>query len=128
MPAPAKQGSANWSALRAKLSAMLLEKINSGKLVLPAIPSTAARVLECLEANSHQERAAKNRHVLVGRMRVRRDFVAIRHLQADREGFRLARIADEDRELRALRQERRPVHPLHGGGRRHDARRRQHRR
>ncbi|HKP56420.1 MAG TPA: HDOD domain-containing protein [Polyangiales bacterium] len=59
MPAPAKQGSANWSALRAKLSAMLLEKINSGKLVLPAIPSTAARVLECLEANAHQERAAK---------------------------------------------------------------------
>jgi HD-like signal output (HDOD) protein len=58
MPAPVKQGSANWSALRAKLSAMLLDKINGGKLVLPAMPSTAARVLECLEANAHQERAA----------------------------------------------------------------------
>jgi HD-like signal output (HDOD) protein len=58
MPAPAKQGAANWSALRAKLSAMLLDKINSGKLVLPSMPTTATRVLECLEANSHQERAA----------------------------------------------------------------------
>jgi putative nucleotidyltransferase with HDIG domain len=58
MTAPAKHGGANWVALRAKLSAMLLDKINSGKLVLPAMPQTASRVLECLEANAHQERAA----------------------------------------------------------------------
>lgn len=58
MSTPAKQKSANWSALRAKLSAMLLEKINAGKLVLPAMPATAQRVLECLDANAHQGRAA----------------------------------------------------------------------
>jgi putative nucleotidyltransferase with HDIG domain len=58
MPAPAKPGATNWAALRAKLSSMLLDKINSGKLVLPAMPQTATRVLECLEANQHQERAA----------------------------------------------------------------------
>jgi putative nucleotidyltransferase with HDIG domain len=58
MASPAKQGGPNWAALRAKLSAMLLDKINSGKLVLPAMPQTASRVLECLEANAHQERAA----------------------------------------------------------------------
>jgi putative nucleotidyltransferase with HDIG domain len=58
MPAPAKQTAANWVALRAKLSTMLLDKINSGKLVLPAMPATATKVLECLEANAHQERAA----------------------------------------------------------------------
>jgi len=58
MPAPAQKGGANWAALRAKLSAMLLEKINSNKLVLPAMPATASRVLECLEANAHQEKAA----------------------------------------------------------------------
>jgi putative nucleotidyltransferase with HDIG domain len=58
MATPAKQTAANWSALRTKLSAMLLDKINSGKLVLPAMPMTATRVLECLEANAHQERAA----------------------------------------------------------------------
>lgn len=57
MTASAKQ-KPNWAALRAKLSAMLLDKINSGKLVLPAMPQTASRVLECLEANAHQERAA----------------------------------------------------------------------
>jgi HD-like signal output (HDOD) protein len=59
MSSPVKSGSgANWSALRTKLSAMLMEKINSGKLVLPAMPQTAQRVLDCLEANAHQERAA----------------------------------------------------------------------
>jgi putative nucleotidyltransferase with HDIG domain len=58
MAAPPKKGAPNWAALRAKLSAMLLDKINAGKLVLPAMPQTASRVLECLEANAHQERAA----------------------------------------------------------------------
>jgi putative nucleotidyltransferase with HDIG domain len=57
MPA-VKQGAANWAALRTKLSAMLLDKISSDKLVLPAMPQTATRVLECLDANAHQERAA----------------------------------------------------------------------
>ena len=57
MASPAQKG-ANWAALRAKLSAMLLDKINNNKLVLPAMPSTASRVLECLEANAHQEKAA----------------------------------------------------------------------
>lgn len=58
MPTPGRSGGGNWSALRTKLSAMLMEKISSGKLVLPAMPQTAQRVIECLEANAHQERAA----------------------------------------------------------------------
>jgi HD-like signal output (HDOD) protein len=58
MATPARSGNGNWSALRTKLNAMLMDKINSGKLVLPAMPQTAARVLDCLEANAHQERAA----------------------------------------------------------------------
>jgi len=45
----------NWSALREKLKAMLLERIESGKLVLPAMPTTASKVLECLEGG-HQDR------------------------------------------------------------------------
>ena len=60
MGAPAKQGggSGNWSALRQKLSSMLLERVEAGKLVLPSMPSTAARVLECLESGAHQDKAA----------------------------------------------------------------------
>jgi putative nucleotidyltransferase with HDIG domain len=58
MSAPGKQGSGNWSALRTKLSTMLLEKISTGKLVLPAMPATAARVIEALEANGHQDKIA----------------------------------------------------------------------
>jgi putative nucleotidyltransferase with HDIG domain len=54
----AKQGTGNWTALRAKLSAMLLERIEGGKLVLPAMPATAARVLDCLESGGHQDKAA----------------------------------------------------------------------
>jgi putative nucleotidyltransferase with HDIG domain len=53
-----QQGAGNWSALRKKLSAMLLERIAGGKLVLPSMPSTAARVLEVLEAGGHQDKAA----------------------------------------------------------------------
>jgi putative nucleotidyltransferase with HDIG domain len=37
---------------------MLLERIEGGKLVLPAMPATAARVIECLEAGTHQDKAA----------------------------------------------------------------------
>jgi HD-like signal output (HDOD) protein len=58
MSEPKRQGAGNWSALRQKLSAMLLERITSGKLVLPSMPSTAARVLECLESGGHQDKAA----------------------------------------------------------------------
>jgi putative nucleotidyltransferase with HDIG domain len=54
----AKQGAGNWSALRNKLSAMLLERIEGGKLVLPAMPATAARVIEVLESGAHQDKAA----------------------------------------------------------------------
>jgi hypothetical protein len=54
MAAPSQKGSANWAALRTKLSAMLLEKIRDNTLVLPAMPATASRVLECLEHNAHQ--------------------------------------------------------------------------
>src|SRR5215813_13418137 len=57
MNSPA-QGANNWSALRQKLRNLLLDKIESGKLVLPALPSTAARVIECLESGQHQEKAA----------------------------------------------------------------------
>lgn len=39
----------NVDGLRGKLEELLLAKIASGKLVLPTIPATAARVLECLE-------------------------------------------------------------------------------
>lgn len=53
-----KQGAQNWNALREKLKSMLLERIESGKLVLPAMPTTAAKVIECLEAGTHQDRAA----------------------------------------------------------------------
>jgi putative nucleotidyltransferase with HDIG domain len=53
----AKQGAGNWSALRNKLSSMLLERIESNKLVLPAMPATAARVIECLESGAHQDKA-----------------------------------------------------------------------
>jgi HD-like signal output (HDOD) protein len=48
----------NWSALRQKLSSMLLERVAAGKLVLPSMPSSAARVLECLESGGHQDKAA----------------------------------------------------------------------
>lgn len=40
----------NVVALRDKLKDLLVKKIDSGKLVLPAIPATAAKTLECLEA------------------------------------------------------------------------------
>jgi hypothetical protein len=36
------------------LRGMLLEKIESGKLVLPAMPATAARVVEAIDAGAHQ--------------------------------------------------------------------------
>ena len=58
MAAQAKTNTGNWSALRAKLSSMLLERVESGKLVLPAMPSTAARVLEALESGAHQDKTA----------------------------------------------------------------------
>jgi putative nucleotidyltransferase with HDIG domain len=59
MAAPGKQPAPqNWSALREKLKAMLLERIESGKLVLPAMPATASKVLECLESGTHQDRVA----------------------------------------------------------------------
>lgn len=53
-----KQGTGNWSALRTKLSTMLLERIEGGKLVLPAMPATAARVIEVLESGGHQDKAS----------------------------------------------------------------------
>lgn len=55
--AAAKPPPQNWNALREKLKAMLLERIESGKLVLPAMPTTASKVLECLESGS-QDRVA----------------------------------------------------------------------
>jgi putative nucleotidyltransferase with HDIG domain len=54
----AKQTTGNWSALRTKLSAMLLERVESGKLVLPAMPTTAARVMEAIESGGNQDRVA----------------------------------------------------------------------
>jgi putative nucleotidyltransferase with HDIG domain len=54
-----KQAAANnWTALREKLKSMLLERVETGKLVLPAMPATAARVMECLEGGAHQDKAA----------------------------------------------------------------------
>ena len=54
---PQGRGS-NWSALRDKLSTMLLERIESNKLVLPAMPTTAAKVIDALENGTHQDRVA----------------------------------------------------------------------
>ncbi|MEY4576331.1 MAG: hypothetical protein RL701_1034 [Pseudomonadota bacterium] len=53
-----KQPKSNWSALREKLKSMLIERIETGKLVLPALPATAAKVIDCLESGAHQDRAA----------------------------------------------------------------------
>lgn len=39
----------NVDALRDKLRELLLQKVQAGKLVLPALPTTTAKVLECLE-------------------------------------------------------------------------------
>ena len=58
MTAAKNSQSQNWSALREKLRTMLLERIEAGKLVLPAMPTTASKVMECLEAGTHQDRAA----------------------------------------------------------------------
>jgi putative nucleotidyltransferase with HDIG domain len=59
MAAAAKSGGgANWAALRQKLMSMLLERIEGGKLVLPAMPATAARVIEAIESGTHQDKAA----------------------------------------------------------------------
>lgn len=54
----AKNAASNWNALREKLKTMLLERVEAGKLVLPAMPTTAAKVMECLESGTHQDRAA----------------------------------------------------------------------
>lgn len=40
----------NVDNLQSKLHELLVAKVQSGKLILPAIPATAARTLECLEA------------------------------------------------------------------------------
>lgn len=40
--------------LRTRLQELLLEKIEAGKLVLPALPATAARVVECLESGRNE--------------------------------------------------------------------------
>lgn len=45
---------AGQGGLRARLRDLLLEKIESGKLVLPALPSTAAKVVECLESGRNE--------------------------------------------------------------------------
>jgi HD-like signal output (HDOD) protein len=52
------RGGSNWSALRDKLSGMLLERIENNKLVLPAMPTTAAKVIDALENGTHQDRVA----------------------------------------------------------------------
>jgi putative nucleotidyltransferase with HDIG domain len=53
-----QQAPGNWSALREKLSVMLMERIEGGKLVLPAMPATAARVIDAIESGAHQDKAA----------------------------------------------------------------------
>ena len=58
MSSPTQGTNNNWGALRQKLRTMLLDKIESGKLVLPALPATASRVIESLESGQHQEKAA----------------------------------------------------------------------
>jgi putative nucleotidyltransferase with HDIG domain len=57
-PRQSRTGGSNWAALREKLLAMLLERIEQGKLVLPAMPTTAAKVIDALESGSHQDKAA----------------------------------------------------------------------
>jgi putative nucleotidyltransferase with HDIG domain len=58
MAAATKGAGNNYAALREKLKGMLLERIESGKLVLPAMPTTASRVIESLESGTHQDKAA----------------------------------------------------------------------
>jgi putative nucleotidyltransferase with HDIG domain len=58
MAAATKPAGANWMALRQKLMSMLLERIDGGKLVLPAMPATAARVIDAIESGTHQDKAA----------------------------------------------------------------------
>jgi HD-like signal output (HDOD) protein len=50
-PAPSK-------GLAETLRGLLLEKIDAGKLILPAMPTTAARVIEVIDSGAHQGRAA----------------------------------------------------------------------
>jgi putative nucleotidyltransferase with HDIG domain len=58
MAAATKGAGNNYAALREKLKGMLLERIESGKLVLPAMPTTASRVIESLESGTHQDKAS----------------------------------------------------------------------
>jgi HD-like signal output (HDOD) protein len=48
----------NWPALRAKLKELLLERIASGRLILPAMPVIAAKVMDILEVGAHQAKVA----------------------------------------------------------------------
>lgn len=58
MRASTPHAASNWAALRHKLQGLLLEKIESGKLVLPALPATASRVIDALESGQHAQHAA----------------------------------------------------------------------
>jgi putative nucleotidyltransferase with HDIG domain len=53
-----KNNAAPNKGLAEALRSMLLEKIEAGKLVLPAMPATAARVIEAIDAGAHQGKAA----------------------------------------------------------------------
>lgn len=44
--------------LREKLKHLLLERVESGRLVLPAMPATASKVMECLDAGIHHSPVA----------------------------------------------------------------------
>ena len=65
-----------------------------------------------LVAHAERQRAGDDHDVLVGRMRVRRNRVVRRKLQADRVRNRFRRIAGQDRDLRARREHRRRRAPL----------------
>src|SRR5438477_11063982 len=59
------------------------------------------RGMGCVELVSHtqQERALDDRDVLIGRMKMRRDLVAVRQVEPDREQRGLARVSLKHRHL-----------------------------
>ena len=69
-------------------------------------------ILRELVTHSERQRSGRDDHVLVGRMRVRRDGVVSRKLQADSVRNGLGWVAREHRDLRASWKHRRSGSPL----------------
>ena len=91
------------------------EVVHAGRqLVEPARRQclVASCTLRQLVAHAEGQRAGDHDHVLVGRVRVRRDGVVGRELQPDTVGTALCGVAGEHGKLRSRRDERRRRTPL----------------